>query len=151
LLKKIRSFRKITLVLSLLLALTVVGVGGAALAGSFTAHTTVLQGTVTESITVTVPAGDGDWANIGGVWTWTVAAEPNESKFITLKVWNSAHAPITVNAGVTGGCTTITGAGAYVIPTAIGTTAGTRELTFTWNVDSDFTPGTCTSNITISR
>ena len=148
-LKKIRSFRKITLVLSLLVALTVVGLGGAALAGSFTVHTTVLSGTVSEAITVNVDgiSSDGQWQYLTPNWVWTQPGQPCEAKFLTLEVSNSADVPITVLPAVTAGCPDMAiSAGPYSV-----LAGDTMDITFTWNVNCSSPVGTCTSNITISR
>jgi hypothetical protein len=151
LLKKIRSFRKITLALSLLLALTVVGIGGAALAGTFTVHTATLQGTVVEAFTVTgsTDGGNGYWAPTTGVNTsglWTVEGIIGNTYTLHLVITSISSVPLNAIVGITPGCDGVTGEGTFLVPAL-----GDYHQDIVWKVANGSTLGLCTSNITISR
>jgi len=147
LLKKIRSFRKITLVLSLLVALTVVGLGGAALAGSFTVHTATLQGTVIEAFTVTGSTTDGVWAPISGTaGTWTLNGVAGNIETLHLTITSISSASLDAKIAITGGCDDVSGDGTFAVPAL-----STIYRDIVWTVANDSPPGLCTSNITVSR
>jgi len=84
-----------------------------------------------------------------GVWNdyvWTVETYPSETNYLVLRVFSTYSYGVTVHAIVSGNCSTIYGAGDYVIPAK-----GSRDITFTWIADSSSPVGLCSSNIVISK
>lgn len=147
LLKKLRSFRKITLALSLLVALTVVGVGGAALAGVFTVHTATLHGTVIEAFTVTGATTDGAWVATNATsGTWTLDGVPGNTETLHLTITSISSVSLNAIIAITAGCANVTGAGSFPVGAY-----GTIVKDIVWNVADDSPPGACTNTITVSR
>jgi hypothetical protein len=136
-LKKFRTFKVAALVLTLVLALTMVGTGFAL--AYFPFHTTAVVGNVAEAFTLTAVSGDGSWDGS----TWTVSGYPGETKSLTLNVANAGSANlvalVTSDAPVTNPGDTWVNAGSNT------------NLTFTWVIPSDAPIGSMTSNIYIGR
>jgi len=140
-LKKFGTFKVAALVLTLVLALTLVGVGGAFAAGAFPVHTTTLQGSVSEAFTISGVSGNG-WNGA----TWTVSAKPGETATLVLNIHNSASVDLLAYVAVSSGCAVVTGPGDVWVPAG-----GDKQVSFSWTVDPSSQIGTCTNTITISR
>ena len=136
--KKLGKFKVLALVLTLILALTMVGTGVAF--ALHTAHTTVVAGEVYEAFTVSVVSGDGTWD--GG--SWVVKAYPGETKTLVLKVSNAGS--VALGATVSTDSATVTGSGWYSVPAL-----GSVDITFTWVVPTDAIPGLMNNHIYIQR
>jgi len=139
--KFLRRFKKSTLIVTLVLALTIIGAGSAF--AYYNAHTTTLHGNVQEAFTVTCTGGTGDWDG----HIWSVDTYPGETEFITLRVANAGSATLTAFVSATGNCSPLSG----YLPSYSVAGGGNQDITFLWVVDSSSPAGVCNTTINISR
>lgn len=92
------------------------------------------------AFTVTRISGTGVWHGS----TWTVSAYPGETNYIIFRLTNYRCTDIVANASITGNCSVITGAGNYTVQSL-----NSRDITFTWVVNSSAPIGNCSANISI--
>ena len=143
--KKFGTFKVAALVLTLVLALTLVGVGGAFAAGSFKVHETTVSATISEAFTVSYDNGQGTWVPSGSTYPWTVNAYPGETKTLNLKIDNAGSADLGAYVAESSGV--IGGVGYYTV-----LAGGSVVVPLTWTIAADATPGgPYTLYVTIKR
>lgn len=142
--KFLRRFKKSTLIVTLVLALTLIGAGS--VYAYYTVHTTTVQGTVNEAFSIAGATGDGAWAQSGMSGTWTVPGFPGDTKTLNLVIANAASVALNATVTITGNCSDMTGAGIYSVPAF-----GTAPVNIVWVVNVSSPPGTCVSTVNISR
>lgn len=143
--KYFSRFKKSTLILALILAITVISAGG--VYAYYTVHTSTMQGTVVEAFTVAGSTTDGTWtptSPTAGVWT--VTGIPGNTLNLFLAIANSASVPLNAYVTISGNCSDVSGAGTYVIPAS-----GLNTVTISWAVNASSVPGLCVNTINISR
>lgn len=145
--KFLRRFKKSTLIVTLVLALTLIGAGS--VYAYYTVHTATMQGNVVEAFTVAGSTGDGSWTPTSATTgIWALDGVPGNTEHLYLAISNQGSVPLTAHVTVTGNCSDVTGAGDYIIPASGG---GANTVTITWTVNNSSTPGLCVNTINISR